>query len=252
VTDVEPLPAAFAHGDCEHPRPLLDALDHGFANVEADVHLVGNELLVGHDAEDLRPGRTLAALYLDPLRERVRRNGGFVYAQPTPFGLLIDVKTAAEPGYAALHRLLRSYADMLSLFRGGEVAAGPVTVLVSGGRSLATMRAQGERYAFYDGRLDEIGLDIPATLMPWISDDWTAHFRWHGEGPIPEEEAQRLRALARQAHAAGRKLRFWSTPDRPGPARTALWRELLAAGVDLLNTDDLGGLRAFLTIGERS
>jgi hypothetical protein len=61
-----------------------------------------------------------------------------------------------------------------------------------------------------------------------------------------------LRALARQAHAAGRKLRFWAIPDRPGPARTALWRELLAAGVDLLNTDDLGGLRAFLTVGERS
>ena len=49
-----------------------------------------------------------------------------------------------------------------------------------------------------------------------------------------------------------RKLRFWATPDRPGPARAALWRELLAAGVDLLNTNDLGGLRAFLTAGARS
>jgi len=252
VTDVEPLPAAFAHGDCEHPRPLHDALDHGFANVEADVHLVGNELLVGHDVEDLRPGRTLAALYLDPLRERVRRNGGFVYARPTPFSLLVDVKTAAEPGYAALHGLLRGYADMLTVVRGSEVAAGPVTVLVSGDRPLATMRAQGERYAFYDGRLDDIDGDIPVTVMPWISDDWTAHFRWRGEGPVLEGEGWRLRALARQAHAAGRKLRFWATPDRPGPARTVLWRELLAAGVDLLNTDDLGGLRAFLTAGERS
>ena len=100
--DVQPLPAAFAHGDCEHPRPLLDALDHGFANVEADVHLVGDELLVAHDAEDLRPGRTLAALYLDPLRERVRRNGGSVYRQPTPFSLLVDVKTDSEPAYAAV------------------------------------------------------------------------------------------------------------------------------------------------------
>ena len=51
------------------------------------MHLVGNELLVGHDVEDLRPGRTLAALYLDPLRGRVRRNGRFVHTQPTAFGL---------------------------------------------------------------------------------------------------------------------------------------------------------------------
>ena len=141
---------------------------------------------------------------------------------------------------------------MLSVFRSGEVAAGPVTVLLSGERSLATMRAQGERYAFYDGRLDEIGLDIPATLMPWINDVLDGPFPLARRGSDPGRGGARLRALARQAHAARRKLRFWSTPDRPGPARATLWRELLAAGVDLLNTDDLGGLRAFLTTGERS
>ena len=37
-----------------------------------------------------------------------------------------------------------------------------------------------------------------------------------------------------------------ATPDLAGPARDALWGELLAAGVDYLNTDDLGGLEAFL------
>ena len=41
-------------------------------------------------------------------------------------------------------------------------------------------------------------------------------------------------------------MRFWATPDVAGPARDALWRELLAAGVDYLNTDDLAGLEAFL------
>ena len=35
-----PLPRAHAHNDYEHPRPLLDALSHGFCSVEADVHLV--------------------------------------------------------------------------------------------------------------------------------------------------------------------------------------------------------------------
>jgi len=32
----------------------------------------------------------------------------------------------------------------------------------------------------------------------------------------------------------------------PGPQRDAVWGELLAAGVDHLNTDDLAGLEVFL------
>jgi hypothetical protein len=49
-----------------------------------------------------------------------------------------------------------------------------------------------------------------------------------------------------KAHEKGRLVRFWSTLDNPSPARVALWRELLSAGVDLINTDDLEGLRRFL------
>src|SRR4051794_35634110 len=71
-----PLKNAHAHNDYEHPRPLFDALDQGFTSVEADIFLVNGQLLVGHTAVDLKPGRTLEALYLDPLRARVRANGG--------------------------------------------------------------------------------------------------------------------------------------------------------------------------------
>ena len=34
------LERAHAHNDYEHPRPLFDALDHGFKSVEADIWLV--------------------------------------------------------------------------------------------------------------------------------------------------------------------------------------------------------------------
>ncbi|MFJ8199610.1 hypothetical protein [Streptomyces sp. NPDC096152] len=49
----------------------------------------------------------------------------------------------------------------------------------------------------------------------------------------------------------GQRVRFRATPDTAGPARDALWGELLAAGVALLNTDDLAGLEAFLDAHER-
>src|SRR5579871_6562583 len=88
-----PLTRVHAHNDYEHRRPLFDALDHGFCSVEADIYLVEGALLVGHDRKDLRPERTLEKLYLDPLRERVRANGGRVYPAGPPVWLLIDVKT---------------------------------------------------------------------------------------------------------------------------------------------------------------
>ncbi|MGI9240008.1 MAG: hypothetical protein ACR2RV_04365, partial [Verrucomicrobiales bacterium] len=76
----EPLQQAHAHNDYEHERPLHDALEHGFCGVEADIYLVGGELLVAHDRKDLKPERTLQALYLDPLQKRVEANGGQVYS----------------------------------------------------------------------------------------------------------------------------------------------------------------------------
>ncbi|HEX4350794.1 MAG TPA: hypothetical protein VH251_10415, partial [Verrucomicrobiae bacterium] len=74
------LTHAHAHNDYEHTRPLFDALDHGFCSVEADIFLVNGQLLVAHRLNQTSPKRTLQALYLDPLRERMGKNHGRVYA----------------------------------------------------------------------------------------------------------------------------------------------------------------------------
>ena len=89
ASDPQPQPQAHAHNDYEHDRPLLDALSHGFCSVEADVFAIDGELRVAHDRIDTRPGKTLQKLYLDPLRERVQKNGGRVYKDGPIFTLLI-------------------------------------------------------------------------------------------------------------------------------------------------------------------
>src|SRR5438874_6893253 len=149
-TKVVPLPQAHAHNDYEHKRPLFDALDNGFCSVEADIFLVDGQLLVGHNRKDLKPERTLEKLYLDPLRERIKANGGKVYpGGPTVF-LLIDVKTEAKPTYAALAKVLAKYADILSVARGQQFEAKAVTVVVSGNCDRAAITAQEVRYAAID------------------------------------------------------------------------------------------------------
>src|SRR3954467_4865673 len=89
-TRLLPLTRAHAHNDYLHEHPLADALSHGFASVEADIFLVDGKLLVAHEKRDIKPDRTLEALYLDPLKRRVRENGGSVYPGGGAFHLLID------------------------------------------------------------------------------------------------------------------------------------------------------------------
>jgi len=241
---VPPTPAVglHSHNDYERERPLLDALDRHAASIEADVHLVDGRLLVAHDADQVRSERTLEALYLEPLRERVRLHGGRVYpGDDTPLILLVDVKGPAEATYAVLSGLLRGYADLLAVFHADRVEPGAVVVIVSGNRDRAAMEAAGRRHAALDGRIGDLGGGAPVSLIPLVSDDWSRLFAWRGEGPMPAEERTRLRAFAEQARREGRLLRFWGTPARP-----EVWNELRAAGVGLIGTDDPAALRSFL------
>ncbi|MEU2065076.1 phosphatidylinositol-specific phospholipase C/glycerophosphodiester phosphodiesterase family protein [Streptomyces sp. NPDC013455] len=243
-----PLWQAHAHNDYEHPRPLYDALDHRFGSVEADIFLVGDQLLIGHEPSDLDPSRTLESLYLEPLAARVEANHGSVYrGRRRSLQLLVDIKTEGSSTYLELDRHLRRHPHLFTRYAHGRVHPGPVTVVVSGDRAARTpMAAQTERRAFYDGRLADLGGPAPASLIPLISDNWTHNFTWTGTGAFPDAERRKLRGITGAAHARGQRVRFWATPDTAGPARDALWTELLAAGVDHLNTDDLPGLENFL------
>ncbi|SDJ43687.1 phosphatidylinositol-specific phospholipase C/glycerophosphodiester phosphodiesterase family protein [Streptomyces indicus] len=249
----KPLRRAHAHNDYLHTRPLLDALDHRFSSVEADIFLVDGELLVAHDPVDLDPSRTLASLYLKPLAERVRRNHGSVHrGHHKPLQLLIDIKADGVNAYAELHRQLHRHRRLFTTYAHGKVRPGAVTAVISGDRSArAPMEAQHVRYAFYDGRMTDLGGPAPASFIPLISDNWNNHFTWKGAGPMPEAERAKLRQIIATAHGRGQRVRFWATPDLPGPERGAIWLELIAADADHINTDDLVALEAFLDAYDR-
>ncbi len=246
------LGRAHAHNDYEHDRPLFDALSHGFNSVEADVYEFSGELYVAHDPSGIRSERTLRSLYLDPLRKHIRANGGKVYRDGTRLTLLIDAKTLAEPTYAALRTILSKYQDVITTFGPGtQVKRGPVLAVISGNRAQETMAKERVRYAALDGRLSDLGASTPARLMPLISDNWDNTFSWQGEGQMPSAERQKLRSIVQRAHAKGQRVRFWETPDAAGAAREAVWLELVTADVDLISTDDLAGLEAFLREHDR-
>jgi hypothetical protein len=239
----EPVPLihAHAHNDYMHARPLLDALDHGFCSVEADIHLVDGKLLVAHDRQNVKPDGTLQALYLEPLRKQIRKNNGKVYPQGPQFSVLIDLKTDWRTTYPALRDVLKEYADILTTFKSGVTQTNAVIAVISGSRSLTMFDGETMRYAAYDGELSIAGSTNSAALIPWVSANWSATFQWRGTGDLPTEEKQRLQQIVNQAHQNGRRVRFWGAPDTQ-----PFWAEMVRNGVDLINTDDLEGLQNFL------
>ncbi|QDT93728.1 phosphatidylinositol-specific phospholipase C/glycerophosphodiester phosphodiesterase family protein [Gimesia algae] len=236
-----PLYRAHAHNDYKQSRPLQDALKNRFWSVEADVFLVDGELLVGHSRDELSKDRTLRKLYLDPLKQYFQVQKREPDEKSPPFTLLIDIKTDGEAVYQVLRNQLREYEELLTSCQDGKTVRHPVQVVISGDRPIEMIEADNPRYAGIDGRLSDLDSDKPSQLMPLISDRWTSHFQYRGKGKMTEAERKKLREIVRQAHAAGRRIRFWATPESE-----ELWKELVDARVDHINTDQLEKLRDFL------
>ena len=228
------LPHSHAHNDYRHGRPLAEALSRGFVSVEADVHLVGGELYLGHWFPQISAERTLRKVYLEPLQALLSRQGGQVYAgYEGIFYLMIDVKSDSLETYRVLRRQLLEYPAFQCnpYFR----------VFISGNRAAFAIADDPEQVAGIDGRLDDLEKRVGCGTMPVVSDNFRRHFDWRGKGPMPGPELQKLKAIADAVHLQGKKLRFWSIPDEPEG-----WKCLLEAGVDFISTDDLEGLERFL------
>jgi hypothetical protein len=228
------LPNAHAHNDYLHEKPLLEALSRGFTSVEADVHLVSGELYLGHWMPRVFPPKTLKEIYLEPLAALMTRQNGKVY--PTyegVFYLMIDVKTDSLATYKVLRAQLLQHA----IFQCNP----HFQVFISGNRATHHILNDAEEIAAADGRLADLGKNLPSQAMPVVSDNFRRHFKWRGKGAMPEHEKNKLKTLADEVHRQGKKLRFWAIPDQPNA-----WAELLDAGVDLISTDDLQNAEDFL------
>lgn len=238
------LPNAFAHNDYWHRRPLLDALDNGFTHVEADIYLRRGALIVTHILHPVfyNRYRTLERLYLKPVQERIRSNGGSVYpADSRPLILMIDIKTNAKRTYKVLAALLEQYRPILTEYKEGSVIRRQVTVVLTGHKPYYLAKEKN-RVVFIDEDLIRTECDTSISdVFPIASCRYTRLLGWNGTGTMPEAEKKRLCSFVQFAHRQGKKVRLWASPERE-----AVWKELLDCGVDLINTNKLERLKKFL------
>lgn len=225
-----------AHNDYEHKRPLQMALENGFTSVEADVHLINNELYVAHNKpSNLSNTPTLQELYLKPLSKRIKKNGGVIYpSNEGPFYLMIDVKSSASVTFDALQAVLSKYESMSSS------NGGPVSFVISGNRAIDKILSGNQKLMQLDGRPADLSEKISAEKMPIVSQNYKKYLSWKGKGAIKPNELAELQDLVKSTHDQNKKLRLWASPENE-----EVWQFLIDNGVDIINTDKIQEFKKF-------
>jgi alkaline phosphatase len=224
----------FAHNDYVRDKPFYTAYALGVGYIEADVFLLKGDLMVAHHRNEIVPGKNLEVLYLQPLSEKVRQLQGNVYKDPAQeLTLMIDLKTEGVPTLNAVVEKLGRYPDL--------IACPNLKVMISGSVPDPKKWSEYPDYIYFDGRPGIPYTPDQLRRIAMISTGFPGHVTWDGKGRISEDGRQRISALVDDAHAKGKKFRFWATPDFP-----EAWRELMSLDMDVIVTDDVTALVEFL------
>ncbi|MCC6837034.1 MAG: phosphatidylinositol-specific phospholipase C/glycerophosphodiester phosphodiesterase family protein [Bacteroidia bacterium] len=233
-------PNAHAHNDYKHTQPLTDALSKGFASIEADVFLIKDQLIVSHTYPLVKRNKNFEELYLKPLLDSCQKNKGSVYPKDTnSIILLVDIKSDAANTYERLKIVLEKYSFMLSSYKNGVYTKGAVTIILSGNKPYENLMADNSRYMFIDENL--FSCNKALTVCPLASTKYSNLLSWTGKGELKASEKENLIQYVKAAHAQGKKVRLWASPENKN-----VWELLLACGVDLINTDKPEMLDLFL------
>ncbi|SHJ47114.1 hypothetical protein SAMN04487911_12233 [Arenibacter nanhaiticus] len=226
------LQNVLSHNDYGQERPLFDAIAAGINAVEADVVFLDGKLYVAHGPAEVTKENTLRSLYLDPLRQIIENNKGYVLQKGIPFILYINTKTAGET-LLKINEELSNYQDIITRFNGKNESPKPITVICGGGE----YKDMPQRYMTGEGKLG-IPEEIPASRIYMVNLNWKKHFSYSGDGKMPGKERKKLKKYVNAAHSKARILRFWNNPDITSEHGPNFWKTVLKEGVDLLNTDN--------------
>lgn len=225
---------AHSHNDYEQAIPFKAAWQNGFGSIEADVFLENDQLIVAHERKQVARGWTLDSLYLQPLQQCIDANKGYVYADSSrKLQLLIDIKTESTPALHKLVSILSRYPQL--------TANKTLQIVITGNRPPASGFAAWPVWMKFDGNLQVKYTTDELERIGLFSDNFARYSSWNGLGRLPQKEWDRIDGMVKQAHSAGKKIRFWNAPDILNS-----WNAFIKLGVDYINTDHIEPISTFL------
>jgi alkaline phosphatase len=228
---------AHSHNNYAQPAIFWNAYNQQYGSIEADVLLLADStnLWVGHDIEDLKlENRSLDTLYLVPLRNCIKRNNGFVYADHSrKLQLVIDIKTKAAPSLKRLVTLIEQYPELVN--------TPSLKFVISGNRPDPNSFAAYPSFIWFDGEPDSSYSEAALAKIAMMSAPLSRYSKWNGKEAMPENENKTIAGLINKVHKLKKPIRFWAAPDG-----IDAWKVLMRLGVDFINTDHIDELAQFL------
>lgn len=223
----------FAHNDYEKPVPFYDAYGKQVGFIEADVFIVGSELLVAHTEKEIKKERTLEELYLRPLERQVKINGGKIYSDDAALTLMIDIKSDGPSTLARIVKTLKQFSTLTS--------CKTLSFTISGNVPDPSTWNQYPSFITFDGRPNISYTTEQLQRVNLISTSFKDHSSWNGKGLPTESDRAKLTSIIADVHGKGKKIRFWAIPDFANS-----WMVLMNIGVDVINTDKVAAAHSFI------
>ena len=229
---------AHSHNDYANDAPFWLAYDNHFGSIEADIWVVGKELLVAHHESEIKSDITLDSLYIQPIVNIIRQNRGKPWTDcSNTFQLVVDLKTAAEPTLSLLIEKLKNYPDVFDPY----VNANAVRIVITGNRPEPSEFMNYPEFIYFDGTLGQNYKKKQLKRITLYSANFKNFSSWNGVGNIVEKEKMHLQNIIDSVHTLNKKIRFWNSPDNINA-----WNTFINMGIDYINTDYIIKLSEYL------
>jgi alkaline phosphatase len=228
-----------SHNDYHQSVPFYQAYAQQVASIEADVFFVkrSGKILVAHTVVGLLTAPTLEDAYIQPLVSLFKKNGGRAWENSDKtLMLVIDLKTDVDPTLNKVIALLRPYPEVFD----PQVNPFAVRVVITGNTPPAEEFQKYPAFISFDGKLTADYTPQQLERIGTISANFNNFSRWNGKGSIVASELRQVTDAIEKAHALGKPLRFWASPDG-----VTAWNTFYTLGVDYINTDRPEACAAF-------
>ncbi len=227
VSGAQPRPVLLhSHNDYVRTAPFWEAYSQHCGSIEADVFWHGDRLLVGHEVDQLTPERSFDAMYVQPIVQVVRANGGRAWAdRPDRLILMVELKSETEPELSEVIDLLGRFPDVFC----GDA----VQVVITGNTPSPEKFASYPSWVYFDGDIREHYTPEQLARIGMVSNSFRMFARkWNGKGRMIDPELDAVNAAIDKVHSWGKPIRFWEAPEGT-TAYFTFWK----LGVDIINTD---------------
>lgn len=216
-----------SHNDYNRTAPFWEAYSQHCRSIEADVYFHDEELLVGHDVEDLKAENSFLRMYVDPIVRTFRSHGGKMWAgSDDRLILMVELKSATEPTLSEVIEQLEEFPDVFCSPEG-------VKVVITGNEPSKEQFRNYPAWVGFDGDIREVYTPAQLDRVAMVSNSFRMFSKkWNGKGRMIDPELDAVKGAIEKVHSWGKPIRFWESPEGP-TAYFTLWK----LGVDIINTD---------------